>query len=234
MIEIVFFDAGDTLLYVSSGRRPRELAAARSLGLDVSEEDVERAAARAGRLFDEAPRPIAPTADAELAFWQRYYETFLEALGVPDPERRLRDALHRAAWWVPHTHLFGDVRPTLEGLRRLGVRMGVISNAFASMQEALDHLGLVSYFDTITISDVVGINKPDPGIYTNALEAAGVRASEAVFVDDLVENVQAADRLGMHGLLIDRRDRHREAPVRRIRDLEAVVAFVEDSRPVAE
>lgn len=232
MITTIFFDAGDTLLYVANRWEDRAADAARSLGISATPEDLGRARDAAREWSRSLPWPYAGTTDQELAYWQRYYEVLLSDLGVEDPKGRLRDAFHQQVWWVPHTQLFADVGPTLTSLRALGVRLGVISNAYASMQEALDHLDLTRYFDTITISDAVGITKPDPAIYQHALETAGVAAGEAAFVDDLVENVETADRLGMTGLLIDRNNRYPDAPVRRIRDLAAVVALVEDTRPI--
>ena len=43
----------------------------------------------------------------------------------------------------------------------------------------------------------LGLRKPEPAIYQEALRQAGVPASSAVFADDLEENVEAARRLGM-------------------------------------
>ena len=46
----------------------------------------------------------------------------------------------------------------------------------------------------------VGCSKPDPVIFQRALRACKVRAPEAVYVDDLLANVEAAKRLGMTGI----------------------------------
>jgi len=46
----------------------------------------------------------------------------------------------------------------------------------------------------------VGVSKPDPLIYREAVRAAKVRAGEAVFVDDLAANVEAARQLGLAGI----------------------------------
>jgi putative hydrolase of the HAD superfamily len=53
-------------------------------------------------------------------------------------------------------------------------------------------------FDELIISAEVGIAKPDPRIYHLALERLGVAAGEAVFVDDFLENIDAAQALGLH------------------------------------
>jgi len=46
----------------------------------------------------------------------------------------------------------------------------------------------------------VGASKPDPLIYREAVRAAKVRASEAVFIDDIAANVEAARQLGLPGI----------------------------------
>jgi len=53
-------------------------------------------------------------------------------------------------------------------------------------------------FDVLVISAEVGIAKPDALIFSLALERLGVSAEEAVFVDDFVENIEAARAYGLH------------------------------------
>ncbi len=50
--------------------------------------------------------------------------------------------------------------------------------------------------DGAVLSYELGLRKPEPAIYEAALKLAGVTANEAVFIDDLKENVEAARRLG--------------------------------------
>ncbi|MFZ5917140.1 MAG: HAD-IA family hydrolase [Chloroflexota bacterium] len=55
-------------------------------------------------------------------------------------------------------------------------------------------------FDAIVISAEEGIMKPDPAIYHIALSRLDVAPQEAVFVDDFIENVEAAAALGMRAV----------------------------------
>jgi epoxide hydrolase-like predicted phosphatase len=54
--------------------------------------------------------------------------------------------------------------------------------------------------DLMVFDDEEGISKPDERIYLRTLERLGMRPEEAVFVDDKIENVEAARRLGMYGI----------------------------------
>ena len=56
-------------------------------------------------------------------------------------------------------------------------------------------------FRDIVVSGDERLTKPDPAIYHLALDRFGLAPSEAVFVDDRQENVDAADALGMCGIL---------------------------------
>jgi epoxide hydrolase-like predicted phosphatase len=81
------------------------------------------------------------------------------------------------------------------------VHVGLISNAWDAMRPHLEREGLLDLFDTLIISAEVGVAKPEEGIYLLALEQAKVRAEEAVFVDDMPENIEACQRIGMKGIL---------------------------------
>ncbi|MGC1906408.1 MAG: HAD family phosphatase [Candidatus Acidiferrum sp.] len=56
------------------------------------------------------------------------------------------------------------------------------------------------YFLVRIYSCVVGASKPSPLVYLEALRALKVQSNEAVYIDDLQENVDAAKALGMSGV----------------------------------
>ena len=80
-------------------------------------------------------------------------------------------------------------------------KVGMISNAWSGMREYLVRQKIDTAFDTLTISAEVGEAKPDAKIYLLALEQAQVKASEAVFVDDVAKNIEACEQVGMKGIL---------------------------------
>jgi epoxide hydrolase-like predicted phosphatase len=80
-------------------------------------------------------------------------------------------------------------------------RTALLSNSWVRDGWALaDELGLADAFDVCVVSAEVGVVKPDPRIYHITLERLGVLPAEAVFVDDFVENVVAARRIGMQAI----------------------------------
>jgi 2-haloacid dehalogenase len=61
------------------------------------------------------------------------------------------------------------------------------------------HSELFDRFRDIVVSGDEKLVKPDPAIYALALDRFGLKPGEAVFIDDRVENVEAADAAGFHG-----------------------------------
>lgn len=79
-------------------------------------------------------------------------------------------------------------------------KTGIISNAWSEVSEILGGWGILDAFDVIIGSGDEGVMKPDPRIYHLALAGLNVQANEAVFIDDFIENIEGARRLGMLGV----------------------------------
>lgn len=80
-------------------------------------------------------------------------------------------------------------------------KTAILSNAWPGARRALtERWGLADAVDEMIISAEVGLAKPDPAIYRLAAQRLGVALAEAVFVDDMAVNVEAARALGMHGV----------------------------------
>jgi glucose-1-phosphatase len=84
---------------------------------------------------------------------------------------------------------------------RPGLKTGLISNMWDGLGDMLHtRVPIADAFDVIVISAEVKIMKPDPRIYHLALERLGVQAAEAIFLDDFIENIHAAQALGLIGV----------------------------------
>lgn len=78
---------------------------------------------------------------------------------------------------------------------------GLISNAWSGLRPFLTKEKIMDVFDTVIISAEVGQIKPSAKIYEVALKQAKVRANEAVFVDDVSENIAGCENVGMKGII---------------------------------
>jgi len=79
-------------------------------------------------------------------------------------------------------------------------KVGLISNAWSGLRSYIVREKFADVFDHMTISAEVGAMKPSAKIYEFALEQLQVKAKEAVFVDDVLENIEACEKLGMKGI----------------------------------
>jgi putative hydrolase of the HAD superfamily len=88
--------------------------------------------------------------------------------------------------------------------RDRGGRTALLTNNTVPMMARLRATGrLATHFDVVIASCEFGVCKPDPAIFRACLEALGVGAPDALFVDDHRPNVAAAESLGMQALLFD-------------------------------
>jgi putative hydrolase of the HAD superfamily len=98
-------------------------------------------------------------------------------------------------------------RPGMYGLVRelqqAGHRVVGGTNTLDSHYEIHSAAGDYDVFDATYASNLIKHAKPDAGFYRHILEAEGVKPEEAVFIDDMPVNVEAANRLGIQGILFE-------------------------------
>jgi glucose-1-phosphatase len=105
-----------------------------------------------------------------------------------------------------------DLIHFLDGLRPR-ITTALLSNAWSGARTLLrDHYKVLDIFDVVVFSCDVGLAKPDPQIYACVIEKLGVQPGEAVFVDDVPENIEAAKRAGLQGIVF-------RSPVQAMQDL---------------
>jgi epoxide hydrolase-like predicted phosphatase len=181
MIKAVFFDLGGVILRTEF-QAPREHLAER-LGMEY--EDLVK-------LVFDSPTSIRSSL-GEISDKEHWAEV----------TRRLkRPASETEA--IRAEFFAGDVvdREIVEYLRSLRPRysVGLISNSWPDLRDYITRQGFADAFDQMVISGEVGVMKPEARIYRIALEQAGVRADEAVFVDDVYENIEGCEKVGMRGV----------------------------------
>ncbi|MFT7668475.1 MAG: putative hydrolase of the HAD superfamily [Planctomycetota bacterium] len=181
-LDAIFFDIDDTLFPTTefAGRaRWNAVKAMIAAGLDVKEDTV----------YEELCEVIKEFTSN----YGNHYGHLLKRLG-PEATRNVNPALIVAAGVVAYHDTkfreiapFEDVVPLLQDLRKADVLVGIITHGWTSKQaEKLLRLKLVPHIDTnaIYISEQVGISKPNPKLYTHALEAHKLDPTRAMYVGD--------------------------------------------------
>jgi putative hydrolase of the HAD superfamily len=80
-------------------------------------------------------------------------------------------------------------------------KTGILSNAMTNLEDLMENdWKIIDLFDQVINSAVEGVMKPDRKLYEIALEKLGVLPEEAIFIDDMPENINAANELGIHGV----------------------------------
>ena len=106
--------------------------------------------------------------------------------------------------WLKDRCLFGDVLDTFKKIKEKGLKIGIISDTGLSLEATLVALGLGEYIDSYTCSKEVGVMKPDPEIYLTAINKLGLKPEECIYVDDYLEEVEGALKLGFTAFRINR------------------------------
>ncbi len=144
------------------------------------------------------------TEEEECDLFQAYCEHVLEGLGLSSLPPGLAREIATRMVYETAVEPFPETVPMLDRWRSRGLRLGVVSNAWPSLERDYRALGLREYFDAFVISAQVGAIKPEARIFEVALDQLGLLPHEALFVDDSPRNVAAARALGMHGVMLAR------------------------------
>ena len=92
----------------------------------------------------------------------------------------------------------------VRSLKAEGYRVYYLSNVSGRVKrEAADQLSFLNEMDGGIMSYAVRMIKPDPGIYRKLFDRYGIAAEESVFLDDSPANVETAEKLRMHGILVE-------------------------------
>ena len=128
----------------------------------------------------------------------RFHDTLL-AFEIDHPELASKidsDYISKSPF---KTHVFPHTHEILEYLAEK-YELHIITNGFSEVQDIkLTHSKLKSYFKHKITSDSIGINKPDPKIFTHALRLAEAKRTESIMIGDNL----AVDIIGARNIGID-------------------------------
>lgn len=194
MITSVLFDMGGTLedIFVDAQSEAEAIEKLRdmlvSYGLDpeVSLEElksrVDNGWVQYGKYRDSCDVELKP-----IEIWRDYV---LKEFGFPREklEPHCEEIAHM--WEVTHYHrsLRPQVADMLDGLKGMGMKLGIISNTAALYQvfDILEEYGIRDYFQDVTLSSVTGMRKPSPDIFRVAMRQLQSKPEECVYVGDTV------------------------------------------------
>jgi HAD superfamily hydrolase (TIGR01549 family) len=160
-------------------------------------------------------------------FYARWNAIILKHLGITRSLDRLAAEIDRQWFSFSRSHLYPEVKKSLNRLRKMGLRLGLVTSGYElDLEQILPEVGLQEFFDVQVCADTVGKRKPHPEAFVYALKQLGIEPQEAVFVGDNYEiDYLGAQNAGMLPVLI-RRDETPMSGVRTIRTLDGIFAVL--------
>jgi putative hydrolase of the HAD superfamily len=163
-----------------------------------------------GPVWDELVKACPECHDLRSVFQSIHNETGL-GKGLIDPEEFYRLLVHDTGLLLSFndfcriwSDMFTEDAETIE----------LILNAPARERHILSNTNIIHWnwilerhgetirrFDRAWVSHEMGLEKPDPAIFEQVVHATGLPMEAHVFIDDIAENVEAAQSLGMAGIV---------------------------------
>ncbi len=221
-ITYILFDAGGTLIFPDFEFLALFL---KEEGVKVSPNDLFQAFAYADFCFDERLRKSENTSDTNIFLkdmLSRFFER--EEQKMDKIVQKILEEDRKHGLW---RHTFDWVK---EALKELSKKYGisVISNSDGRVEELLTEASLRSYFEKIYDSQIVGIEKPDKGIYELALKELDLSAENVVFVGDIFHvDILGANRAGIPAVHLDPFGFYKKWPGARISTVAQLKGFLE-------
>lgn len=206
-LDAIFFDVGDTLVFDEPSMSSRIVSALGAIGAKASEaqiqaglrlaEDyvlplyVEGIDTESPEIRRQAMEAICRTAEVRMLD-DSAWEAFAKAYDGVEFARRV----HPEAW------------PLLEFLSQQDVHLGIISDWDANLPSLLSELGIAEFFQSFSVSELVGAHKPSAALFQHALGYINTAPDRALHIGDFYElDYVGARSVGMRALLFDWRNR---------------------------
>ncbi len=201
----LLFDMDGVLLLTSQSPAQswQEVACSFAPALDLSAEALFEALQRS---YQSYQRTIAHDPEQQRRDRLAPFETRLEVVedalaSLHRVHKEMAVEMVRAYERLRDTHRFlaPHALEVLQFCRQRSLALALVTNGNATYQRRkIAQHGLASWFDAVLIEEEVGIAKPDPRIFLQALERLHLRASEAWMIgDDLTRDIAGAQQVGL-------------------------------------
>lgn len=199
--DAVFFDVDGTLLYVDFDVEGYASDLAPYSSEELSAEEVR------GPVWESMRMHISEnmnyrTAEELRTFKRENALRTAGTLGIEAPPGVLAEVAERRILFKPYE----ESEVVLGELKDLGLPLYVVSNWDVLLEEVLEDLGWLDYFDGVVASAVVGYEKPDERLFEEALRVSGVKPGRAIHVgNDVVADIEGASAAGIDTFLVNRK-----------------------------
>lgn len=195
----VVFDVSDTLIEYTPNYASIYGERVRRLGFEVSREEAKAMSSAVNWAIGEQSRKEQmgePSLSADL------YQRLLDEAAlscVVDKNLCTKDLLANLAPIPVPDQQLSIIPDAISVLTKLKCkyRLAIVSNHYAWMKDHLRDCGLAPYFESIIISDLVGVAKPNPRIMEISLRELNLKAEQCLYVGDHPYDVLCSKQAGM-------------------------------------
>ena len=183
MIKTIFFDIGGVLIDIHPERTYQYLSDSADVEVSMVKESFPWDA------HDQYERGIMNNED--------WFITYKESLPQPC-------CLKRSDFWNAWKLLLGEEKNTVNILEALNKQYSIWLLSNTNPKHIQDEIEKRYLFPSLVSGAVysfdVGVRKPEKEIYEIAMQRANANPQECLFIDDLLENIQAAKQIGIEGI----------------------------------
>lgn len=138
-------------------------------------------------------------------FMENHFFQTARSLGMPtDAATRISRSVQKYILTPHFYHRYPDTIAVLEECRKLGWKNHLLSNNYPELPTMVEKLGLSPYLDGMTVSALVGREKPHPELFAMARKAAGSPKIAVMIGDNPKADVAGGRAAGMNTILVHR------------------------------
>jgi HAD superfamily hydrolase (TIGR01509 family) len=223
----VFFDIDGTLVGLRPAPEVVYEEICQEYGLGCSKERI--AQARQVALSFVGRHGLEFLGD-ESAMWHQANRRVFLHLGAGDRAAECSTVFQERFGKQVEEFPLSDVIPTLEGLQQRGYLLGALTGRLHSSEDMLIQIGLRPFFEFYLYAGELGVLKPDPRMYREALKRARLSATAVVLVGDNAQDVKGARSVDMTPVIIARDGQVWAEKVRHITDLRDLLGWLDRNK----
>ncbi len=137
----------------------------------------------------------------------------------------IKDIAYDRTYNMKNYSFYDGVKEVFQSLT-IKYKLGIISDTWPSADNMLHSAEIYEYIDSFIYSCNLGVCKPDPIMFSKAVQEMDIDPGNTVFIDDSEENLEVADSFGIHPIMIlTRSDKSKNGypTINHISELEEVI-----------
>ena len=201
--KLVMFDFADTIARLSPSKEELlQKFIKNEIDLDVPIAKIAEVYQYATNLIFYSSVAIKEL-DKKQEFYNEFNNSIISLLGLShllDSSKLFAHFKEHGQHWI----LKNEVKDLFIELKDNGYLLSLVSNFDTRLYDVLDKMHISDYFDSIFVSQEVGLEKPDVGFFKLPLKHHQIESQNSFFIgDSYLLDYLPSSRLGINAILLD-------------------------------